>query len=59
MARNFSELQEKMDQASRADVRRRVQEELERMALAGDEWAEQDEDQIQPDGAIPPVSRES
>jgi hypothetical protein len=33
MARNFKELQEKMDPASRADNQRRVRGELERMAL--------------------------
>jgi transcriptional regulator with XRE-family HTH domain len=33
MARNFKELQQKMDPASRADNRQRVREELQRMAL--------------------------
>jgi DNA-binding XRE family transcriptional regulator len=33
MARNFKELQEKMDSASRADNRQRVRDELQRMAL--------------------------
>ena len=33
MARNFKELQEKMDPASRSDNRQRVREELKRMAL--------------------------
>ncbi len=33
MARNFKELQEKMDPASRADNRQRVRDELQRMAL--------------------------
>ena len=33
MARNYKELQEKMDPASRADNGRRVREELQRMAL--------------------------
>ncbi len=33
MARNFKELQEKMDPASRSENRRRVREELQRMAL--------------------------
>lgn len=33
MARNFKELQEKMDPAARADNRQRVRDELRRMAL--------------------------
>jgi len=33
MARNYKELQAKMDPASRADNKQRVREELQRMAL--------------------------